>query len=142
MTAGSAARTVRNAPIRLTSTVRVHASGSVRRSGPNDAIAGVGPHGVQLPVALEDRLHRALAARGVAYVERDRVALGVDVGEHGRPPARRELACGGGADAASAAGDQHDLHASALIPVSARPMISFWICDVPSYSVVTRTSRK
>jgi hypothetical protein len=33
-------------------------------------------------------------------------------------------------------------HASALMPVSARPMISFWICDVPSYSVVTRTSRK
>ena len=31
---------------------------------------------------------------------------------------------------------------SALMPVSARPMISFWICDVPSYSVVTRTSRK
>ena len=33
-----------------------------------------------------------------------------------------------------------DAHAgtSALIPVSARPMISFWICEVPSYSVVTR----
>ena len=34
------------------------------------------------------------------------------------------------------------LGTSALIPVSARPMISFWICEVPSYSVVTRTSRK
>jgi 3-hydroxyacyl-CoA dehydrogenase, NAD binding domain len=31
---------------------------------------------------------------------------------------------------------------SALIPVFARPMISFWICEVPSYRVVTRTSRK
>ncbi len=31
---------------------------------------------------------------------------------------------------------------SALIPVSARPMISFWIWEVPSYRVVTRTSRK
>ena len=31
---------------------------------------------------------------------------------------------------------------SALMPVSARPMISFWICEVPSYRVVTRTSRK
>ncbi len=30
---------------------------------------------------------------------------------------------------------------SALTPVSARPMMSFWICEVPSYSVVTRTSR-
>ena len=30
----------------------------------------------------------------------------------------------------------------ALIPVAARPMISCWICEVPSYSVVTRTSRK
>ena len=33
-------------------------------------------------------------------------------------------------------------HASALMPVAARPMISFWICDVPSYSVVTRASRR
>jgi hypothetical protein len=31
---------------------------------------------------------------------------------------------------------------SALIPVIARPMISFWIWEVPSYRVVTRTSRK
>ena len=31
---------------------------------------------------------------------------------------------------------------SALIPVRARPMISFWICEVPSYSVVTRASRR
>ena len=31
---------------------------------------------------------------------------------------------------------------SALMPVSARPMMSFWICEVPSYRVVTRTSRK
>ena len=31
---------------------------------------------------------------------------------------------------------------SALIPVIARPMISFWIWEVPSYKVVTRTSRK
>ena len=31
---------------------------------------------------------------------------------------------------------------SALMPVIARPMISFWIWDVPSYRVVTRTSRK
>ena len=30
----------------------------------------------------------------------------------------------------------------ALMPVRARPMMSFWICDVPSYRVVTRTSRK
>ena len=28
----------------------------------------------------------------------------------------------------------------ALTPVAALPMISFWICDVPSYSVVTRAS--
>ena len=28
------------------------------------------------------------------------------------------------------------------MPVSARPMISFWICEVPSYRVVTRTSRR
>ena len=31
---------------------------------------------------------------------------------------------------------------SALIPVIPRPMISFWICEVPSYRVVTRASRK
>ena len=31
---------------------------------------------------------------------------------------------------------------SALMPVNARPMISFWICEVPSYSVVTRASRR
>jgi len=30
----------------------------------------------------------------------------------------------------------------ALIPVAARPMISFWICEVPSYRVVTRASRR
>ena len=30
----------------------------------------------------------------------------------------------------------------ALIPVASRPMISFWICEVPSYSVVTRASRR
>jgi hypothetical protein len=29
-----------------------------------------------------------------------------------------------------------------LMPVTARPMISCWICDVPSYRVVTRTSRR
>ena len=56
-------------------------------------------------VALEHRVHHAFAGRGVAHVERDRVALGVDVSEHGRPPARGELARSGGADAASAAGD-------------------------------------
>ena len=38
--------------------------------------------------------------------------------------------------------DRVHAHASALIPVSARPMISFWICEVPSYSVVTRASRR
>ena len=44
----------------------------------------------------------------------------------------------------SSAGSAPARHAgtSALIPVSARPMISFWICEVPSYRVVTRTSRK
>ena len=31
---------------------------------------------------------------------------------------------------------------SALIPVTPRPMISFWIWEVPSYSVVTRASRR
>ena len=30
---------------------------------------------------------------------------------------------------------------NALIPVVCRPMISFWICEVPSYKVVTRASR-
>ncbi len=30
----------------------------------------------------------------------------------------------------------------ALMPVAARPMISLWICEVPSYSVVTRASRR
>ena len=30
---------------------------------------------------------------------------------------------------------------SALMPVAWRPMISFWICEVPSYRVVTRASR-
>ena len=30
----------------------------------------------------------------------------------------------------------------ALIPVASRPMISFWICEVPSYRVVTRASRR
>ena len=82
------------------------------------------------------------AGVAVGDVERQDVAAGVDVGQHRRPTAPRELARGRGADAARAAGEQDDLHASALIPVSARPMISFWICDVPSYRVVTRTSRK
>ena len=31
---------------------------------------------------------------------------------------------------------------NALSPVKARPMISFWIWLVPSYSVVTRASRR
>ena len=30
----------------------------------------------------------------------------------------------------------------AFTPVAARPMISFWICEVPSYRVVTRASRR
>ena len=30
----------------------------------------------------------------------------------------------------------------ALMPVASRPMISFWIWEVPSYSVVTRASRR
>src|ERR1019366_2951115 len=30
---------------------------------------------------------------------------------------------------------------SAPMPVISRPMISFWICEVPSYRVVTRASR-
>ena len=35
------------------------------------------------------------------------------------------------------------LHQSiAFTPVTDRPMISFWICEVPSYSVVTRASRR
>ncbi len=33
-------------------------------------------------------------------------------------------------------------HVIAFTPVMARPMISFWICDVPSYSVATRASRR
>ena len=33
-------------------------------------------------------------------------------------------------------------HTIAFTPVAARPMISFWICDVPSYRVVTRASLK
>ncbi len=40
---------------------------------------------------------------------------------------------------------EHDVlgaHVIALTPVIARPMISFWICEVPSYSVVTRASRR
>ena len=38
---------------------------------------------------------------------------------------------------------QDDAHGTiAFTPVTARPMISFWICDVPSYSVVTRASRR
>src|ERR671915_537156 len=31
---------------------------------------------------------------------------------------------------------------SAFTPVTARPMINFWICEVPSYRVVTRASRR
>jgi hypothetical protein len=31
---------------------------------------------------------------------------------------------------------------SAFTPVTARPMISFWIWEVPSYNVVTRASRR
>ena len=31
---------------------------------------------------------------------------------------------------------------SAFSPVTARPMISFWIWEVPSYRVVTRASRR
>ena len=62
-------------------------------------------------------------------------------GELGDPGAHRPGA--GDADDAgrAGAGDAHD-GTRALMPVSARPMISFWICEVPSYSVVTRTSRK
>jgi hypothetical protein len=30
----------------------------------------------------------------------------------------------------------------AFTPVASRAMISFWICEVPSYSVVTRASRR
>ena len=41
---------------------------------------------------------------------------------------------------------QHLRHESygrnAEIPVASRPMISFWIWEVPSYRVVTRASRK
>ena len=68
----------------------------------------------------------------------ERRDVGVSTSEHGElgdPVAHRA-----GAD------DADDLwdgctHVSALIPVAARPMISFWICEVPSYRVVTRTSR-
>jgi hypothetical protein len=47
-------------------------------------------------------------------------------------------------EAHGAAGLGADLghQASAFTPVIARAMISFWICDVPSYRVVTRASRR
>ena len=45
--------------------------------------------------------------------------------------------------AARLGGDgRHRYGTSAFTPVTARPMISFWIWDVPSYSVVTRASRR
>ena len=46
-------------------------------------------------------------------------------------------------DSAVALG-KYDVHGHiiALMPVAARPMISFWIWDVPSYRVVTRASRR
>ena len=58
-------------------------------------------------------------------------------GELGDPAAHRA-----GADDADDLRDGCPHPVSALMPVAARPMISFWICEVPSYRVVTRTSRK
>ena len=60
-----------------------------------------------------------------------------DPGAHRAGARDADHLAGGAAAAALASGGT-----SALIPVSARPMISFWICEVPSYRVVTRVSRR
>ena len=66
-----------------------------------------------------DALGRPRERLAVGVVEqRAQARLG---GERGDPGAHRPRA-----------GDADGSHASALIPVSARPMISFWICEVPS----------
>ena len=60
----------------------------------------------------------------------ERVAVRV---VHERPRAARggELRDAGTHGAGAEDADDHD-GTSALMPVSARPMISFWICEVPS----------
>src|SRR6202012_6117705 len=59
-----------------------------------------------------------------------------------RAPGAHRAGAGDADRAGCARGSGHYAGTSALIPVRARPMISFWICDVPSYSVVTRASRR
>jgi hypothetical protein len=66
--------------------------------------------------------------------ERDQV-VGSDVDEGPFPRAAYRRPDGGGDD-----GFGHQT--KALSPVSARPMISFWIWLVPSYKVVTLASRR
>ena len=123
---------VLNAPRRLTSIVRSHATGSVSASGPNDAMPAFAHTASRRPWRSSTVATTCSQASPSVTSSGRTSPLGVDVGEHRRPAAPRELGRGRGADAARAAGDQDDLHASALMPVSARPMISFWICDVPS----------
>ncbi len=73
-------------------------------------------------------LLQAPARRGQPALER--VAVGV-VDERPRAGLRRELRDAGAHRAGAEDADR--LHQTiALIPVAARPMISFWICDVPS----------
>ena len=60
---------------------------------------------------------------------RERVA-GVGPVERGEP------------DGALRLGEDGGHQTIAFTPVTARAMISFWICDVPSYRVVTRASRR
>ena len=79
------------------------------------------------PIACGQLLHH----RG-----RERVApLGPVQPHDARPPRRARRSIASGIRSPSYSG------ISALMPVAWRPMISFWICDVPSYSVVTRASR-
>ena len=45
-------------------------------------------------------------------------------------------------DGALGLGEDRGHQTIAFTPVTERAMISFWICDVPSYRVVTRASRR
>ncbi len=57
-------------------------------------------------------------------------------------PQQRDVGSSTELSISSATGYSASIGVIALIPVAARPMISFWICEVPSYRVVTRASRR
>ena len=118
---------------RLDDEIRVGQCGEVCRCGQPalGLVAGARRHPAFADVAIKKPRHPLLGCGG---------AVGVSLDQDGRQLRRSQEDIGDAGAHRSRAGDADPLDAhfasskgmNALIPVASRPMISFWICEVPS----------